>query len=187
MLLSMEIWLRSLKDISCWLGKDNETMLPQLIQYNSRNVFLKNSFKLFFLISFLKYQYWSYLCNSLKFSTVVFIVCQLDSYRFILKVSCRPLALILYRAFLKKEKEAWNYSHCLIFYIIVKEKYFSGYILLTNHIIILLAALFLLLGEILGNKWLFANKALTSKILKLTFIFLINSFLLQLQKVKTKV
>ena len=48
----------------------------------------------------------------------VFIVCQAEGYRSILKLSCRPLAF-------KKQKEVWNWSPCLIFSIIFQEKYVS--------------------------------------------------------------
>ena len=40
----------------------------------------------------------------------------------------------MYKTFLKIQKEAWHLSHCLIFYMIFKEKYFPRYILLTDQI-----------------------------------------------------
>ena len=58
---------------------------------------------------------------------------QLRATQIILKLSCRPLAFILYMKLLKKQKEAWNQSTCLIFCKIFKEKYFSCYILLTDQ------------------------------------------------------
>ena len=43
-----------------------------------------------------------------SFIQLVFIVCQVDDYQNILKLSCRPLAFTTYKAFLKKQKEVWN-------------------------------------------------------------------------------
>ena len=33
------------------------------------------------------------------------MVCQVEGYRNVLKLSCRPLAFVLYKAFLKKNKK----------------------------------------------------------------------------------
>ena len=45
-------------------------------------------------------QNWAYLwINSLKFYTVVFIVCQVEDDQNILKLSCRPLAFISCKVF----------------------------------------------------------------------------------------
>ena len=59
---------------------------------------------------FLKNQNSAYLwINSVKFYTVCFIVCQIEGYRNILKLSCRPLAFTSFKLphlkfFLKKTK-----------------------------------------------------------------------------------
>ena len=55
---------------------------------------------------FLNIEDWAYLwINSLKFYIVfVFIACQVESFRNVLKLSCRPLAFTSYKAFLKNKK-----------------------------------------------------------------------------------
>ena len=45
--------------------------------------------------------------GSLKFYTVCFH-CQAEGYRKILKLSCKPLHFISYKAFLKKQDEVFN-------------------------------------------------------------------------------
>ena len=47
-----------------------------------------------------------------------------------LQITCFHLIL----SFVKKSKEVWNQSLCLIFCIIFEEKYFACYILLIDHI-----------------------------------------------------
>ena len=92
-------------------NKGNHTIkVGQLIGYNIRNIFLEKSYakcggetipRLFS-----KNHNLSYLpINSLKFYTVcsVFIVCQVEGYRNILKFSCRPLAFTSYKSFLKNK------------------------------------------------------------------------------------
>ena len=59
----------------------------QLIEYNTRNIFLK-----------------SHIQNAVK----NIIVCQVEDYRNILKLSCRPLAFTSYKAFAKSKKEVWD-------------------------------------------------------------------------------
>ena len=70
--------------------------------------------------------------NSLKFNTVVFVVCQVGSYRKMLKISCRPLAFTSYKAFLKCKKglelaslphflhDFWRNTYLVIFYSLAK-------------------------------------------------------------------
>ena len=70
-----------------------------------------------------------------SFIQLVFIVCQVDDYQNILKLSCRPLAFTTYKAFLKKQNEVWNLSPCLIFCMIFEE-YFICYILLLDQILL---------------------------------------------------
>ena len=50
----------------------------------------------------------------------------------ILKVSYRPLAFILFKAFFKEKNKSG--TTCFIFYVIFEEKYFSRYILLADQI-----------------------------------------------------
>ena len=38
----------------------------------------------------------------------VFIVCQVEGYRNILKLKCRPLAFTSHKVFFRKQKEIWN-------------------------------------------------------------------------------
>ena len=85
----------------------------------------------------LKNENWAYLWKSiLTFYAVFLLYAQVKGYRNMLKLSCRPLAFTLFQAFLKKQKEAWNYSLCLIFCKIFEEEYFSSYILLTDRILL---------------------------------------------------
>ena len=74
------------------------------------------------------------LYNQSSFTQFAFIVCQVEGYRNILKLSCRALAFTSNKAFLKKQKEVWNYSPCLIFIMVFEEKYFSPYIPLSDQI-----------------------------------------------------
>ena len=56
---------------------------------------------------FLKNQNEVYLwINSLKFYIAFFIVCQVEDYHNILKLSCGPLAFTLYKALLKNKKRS---------------------------------------------------------------------------------
>ena len=86
-------------------SKGNQTMkLGQLIEYNIKSdIFLEKSFtkcdgetipRPFFKISKLKKVYIQF----------VFIVCQVQRYRNILKLSSRPLAFTSYKAFLKNKR-----------------------------------------------------------------------------------
>ena len=81
-----------------------------LIEYNMRIIFLGKSSKnvveyyetLFYKIKI------EHISESVvqSFIQFVFIVCQIDGYPKILKLSCRPLAFTSYKAFLKN-KEVW--------------------------------------------------------------------------------
>ena len=51
------------------------------------------------------------------------------------KLSCRPLAITSYKAFLKNKKR-FGTSPCLIFYMIFEEIYVSCYILLSGQILL---------------------------------------------------
>ena len=86
--------------------------------------------------SFLKNQNWAYLwINSLKsFVQFVFIVCQVVGYRNILKLICKLLPFTSYKAFLKNKKRSGTSLSCLILCIIFKEKCFSCYYLLIDHV-----------------------------------------------------
>ena len=67
----------------------------------------------------------------LKFAFIAFqvVICQNK-----LKLRCRPLAFISYKAFKKKTKKVLEKSSVLIFCIIFGEEYFSCYTLLTDQI-----------------------------------------------------
>ena len=75
----------------------------------SETFFLKNYVQAvvekLFLDPFLKYQNWANLwINILNFIQFAFIVCQVESCRNILKVSCRPCALFSDKAILKTKR-----------------------------------------------------------------------------------
>ena len=63
-----------------------------------------------FLVAFLKKQNWAYLISLivLSFMQFGFIVCRVEGYRNILKLSCTPLATASYEAFLKSKKRSWT-------------------------------------------------------------------------------
>ena len=44
---------------------------------------------------------------------VSLLYAQVEGYRNMLKLSSRPLVFTLSQAFLKKQKDAWNYSLCI--------------------------------------------------------------------------
>ena len=81
----------------------------QLIKYVKRNIFLKshtqNVVEILFSDPFSKNQNWAYFwINSVKFYIDCFIVCQVEDYQKILKLSCRSLAFTSYKAFLKTKR-----------------------------------------------------------------------------------
>ena len=106
-------------------SKDNQTMkFGQLIEYKWELFLLKNHtqnmVEKLFPDPLLKNQNWTYLWTwssiisiiriisiiiiSLKFYTLCFIVCQVEGYQHILKLSCKPLAFTSYKAYLKNKK-----------------------------------------------------------------------------------
>ena len=58
----------------------------QLVEYKTRNTFLEKRY------------------TKCEFIQIVFVMCQVEDYRKILKLSCRPLAFISNKAFLKIKK-----------------------------------------------------------------------------------
>ena len=64
--------------------------------------------------SILKNQNWAYpWISSLNLYVFCFIVCQVQDYQNILKLSFRPLAFTSYKAFLKKQREVWSVTSLL--------------------------------------------------------------------------
>ena len=128
-------------------SKDNQTMkFSQLIKYKRITTFLEKPHtkcggetiprpfsKKSKLSIFLDQQ-----SKDLQF---VFIVCHVEDYQNILKLSCITLHFTLHKAFFKT-KEVWNQSPCLMFCMIFEEKYFSCYILLTCLILFYFLLLF---------------------------------------------
>ena len=60
--------------------------------------------------------------DSLKFLKFVFIVCQAEGYRNILKLSCRPFAFTSYKDILKNKKRILELSPWFLFCMIFEEK-----------------------------------------------------------------
>ena len=97
-------------------SKGSQTMkygqYGQLIEYNMRNIFLKNHTQNVvekpFPEPFLKNQNWVYLwVNSLRFYKVWFYWMPSEGYQNILKLNCRPLAFTSWKTF-QKTKKTWN-------------------------------------------------------------------------------
>ena len=137
-------------------SKNNQTMKSgQLIEYNMRNFFLKNHTQNVVenLVPnpFLKNQNWAYLwISSPKFTQFVYIVCQVEGSRNILKLSCRPLTFTSSKAFLKSKKRSGtsiSASFCAWFF---KKNFLSLYSIDWPNFI----AWLLLFREILGNIWI---------------------------------
>ena len=64
----------------------------------------QNVMEKLFPYPFLKNQNWAYLwINSFSFLQLVFILCHVEDYSSILKLSCRPLPFTSYKAFLKNK------------------------------------------------------------------------------------
>ena len=101
----------------------------RVIEYNMRSIFLEKSSPKCGGETIPRLYLW---INSLNFHTLYFY-CQVENYRNISKLSCRPLAFTISRHF-KKQKQVWNFSSYLIFCIILGEKYLSYYILLHDQI-----------------------------------------------------
>ena len=68
------------------------------------------------------------------FIPFVFIVCQVEVYQNILKLSYRSLRFTSYQIFSKNEKQVWNQSPWLIFCITFEDKYFSFDNLLIDQV-----------------------------------------------------
>ena len=74
----------------------------QLIEYNMRSIFLEKSYTKSGAESIPK----PFSKKSKLNTQFVFIVCQVEDYENILKLSCRALTFTLYKAFLKNKKSA---------------------------------------------------------------------------------
>ena len=117
-------------------SKDNKTIkFGQLIEYKKRNIFFlinckQNMVENLLPDYYLKNQNWANLyINNLSFMQFVFIVCQVEGYKNIFNLSCRPFAFTSNKAFLRNKM-----SPKLIFCMIFEGKYFCCYILLADQI-----------------------------------------------------
>ena len=90
-------------------------MVEKLLSY----LFLKNQ---------IEHIYGSTVWNFINF---VFIVCPSGGQRKYIEI--RVLTTCFYFTY-RKQKEDWNLSPCLIFYIIFQEKFFPCYNILTDQI-----------------------------------------------------
>ena len=129
------IAIHILPDIS--RSEGNQAMkFDQSMEYNMRNIFLKNHAKnvvgKLFLDPFLKKQHWAYfLINSLKSYKVCFYCMLIWGLSIHIKNKLQTTCFYLIQSFFfMKVKEVWTWSPCLIFCMIFEEKYFSCYILL---------------------------------------------------------
>ena len=131
------ITIHILSNISRCKGYQTITF-SQLIQYNMRNIFFKknhtqNVVEKPFPNPFLKNQNRAYLW--ITYVQVVFIACQVQGYRSILKLSCWPLAFTSYKAFFKKKtKRVLKLVSLPHLGMIFGENYLSCCILLTDQI-----------------------------------------------------
>ena len=117
-------------------SRSNQTMkFCQLIEYNMRNIFLKNNsqnvVEKLFPDPFLKSQNWAYFwINNFKvLYSFFFNVCQVEGYQNILKLSCTSLAFTSYEAFLQNKKRSGTRLP-----VSFSKWYFSCSILLTDQI-----------------------------------------------------
>ena len=116
---------------------------------------------------FLKNQNWSYLpINILKF--YIFCFYSLPSWGLskVIETKLQTTCFYLIKSFFKKRKEVWNWSPCLICFMIFEEKYFWCYILLPDQMSMPGCLYFVRYGAICILQ-LFVNQVVTSKILKL--------------------
>ena len=97
----------------------------QLIEYSMRNIFLEKSHQKcggetipgpFSKISKLSISLDQLVLSLIQF---VFIVCQVEDYRNILKLSCRQLAFTSYKAFFKNKKESGIWQSGEIYIVIL--------------------------------------------------------------------
>ena len=104
----------------------------QLILYNMRNISVEKPYAkcgeetisrpLYINIS---------ICSSFIHFVFIMLIWDISN---IVKPSSRSRAFTLSKAFLKKQKEVWNESPRLIFWMIFEERHFSCNILLTDQI-----------------------------------------------------
>ena len=121
------ITIHTLPNIS--KSKSNQTIkFGQLIEYNTRNIFLHKSCR-----KCGEETNPSFNINSLKLYTVFFIVCPCRGPLKYIETKMQITCLYLIENFLKKQIEVLNQSPCLIFFLVFVEKYFSHYILLTDQ------------------------------------------------------
>ena len=87
--------------------------LVSLYNNNTRNNFLEKSYTECDTETIprpsLEKQNWAYfLINGQSLTQFVFVVCWIENYQNLLKLSFRPLVLTHIKGFLKTKKEAWN-------------------------------------------------------------------------------
>ena len=107
-------------------------ILSQLIDYNMENIFLEKSctnvMEKLFPDSFLKNQNWT------SFIQFVFVVCQVEGYQNILKLSCRLLAFTSHTKLFRKVKRDLELIFLAQFLHDFNEKCISCYIILTDQV-----------------------------------------------------
>ena len=100
-------------------SKGNQTLkFGQLIEQNMRKLLMKNHtqdvVKKLFPERFLKNRKWAYLwinkINNLKFYSLFLPYVQVERYRLVLKLSCRPHTFTSYKAFFLKKKKMFGTS-----------------------------------------------------------------------------
>ena len=112
----------------------------QLIEYNTRNIFLEKSYTKCSRETICRpFSKKSKLSTSLKqksypLYSLLFIVYQVEGYQNTLKLRCRPLGFTSDKAFLKIEKRCGTSLPVSFFAWVLVEKYFSCDILLTDQI-----------------------------------------------------
>ena len=89
-----------------------------IIEYSMRKIFLEKSYTKRggetiprFFSKKVKIEHWAYLwITSVKYYSIhfVFIVCKVEGYRTISKLSCRLLAFTSHKAFFLKKNDVWN-------------------------------------------------------------------------------
>ena len=131
---------------------------------------------------FLENYDWAYLrISSLKFYTVCFYCIPNWGLSKYIEIKMQTTCFYLILGFFKKQKAVWNCSPWLIFCITFKEKYFSCYILLTDHVLLSGCFYFLRYWAICVLQ-LFVDQFMTSWILKLTLSFWSSRFFFMTKK-----
>ena len=159
----------------------------QFINCNMRNIFLEKSYTRCggetsprpFPEKKIEHISRSIVSNFIQF---VFIAWQVEGYRNILKLSCRPLAFTLFEAFLKyKKRSGTSHSARIIF----EEKYFWCYVISIDQIS---SSGLPLLCEILGKMCvrIVCKPDCDVMNFEVNLVFLIKLFLLHDQNVVTK-